>query len=736
MKFLIIDDDAAERSRTIQALCGKFADVDMIEIGSPDVFNSIIAQADFDLVITEFRLGWTNGLSLFKELHKRYACIPVIMLTAFGNETVAVTAIKNGMDDYLTKSNRHLLADAIEQSLLNPDKRSPCKDEDNNILLCEKWDLAISRLTSDFAYSMRILPDNKPVFEWLTEPLKRMLNKPAEPHHAGLLAIHPDDAEIVEYRFEQLLAGFENTAEYRIITGDGHCRYFSDHALPIRDWANGKVIRIYGAIQDITEQRKIEDTLRLMQRAIDSSSNGIVITGLVDTDYAIIYANDAFLRLTGYALDELLGHNCRILQNNDRNQPEIEQLRTALTENCDSHTVLRNYRKDGSLFWNEVFISPIRDKQNKITHYVGVQNDVTYRCEMQALLSKNEAKLRAILNNVFDGIIIIDEHGLIECLNPSTETIFGYREDELIGRSINCLVPESDRSRYHSYLSHYLAGGNTKASGIGRETDGLRKDGSTFPMDLNISAVNVDDRHLFIGTVHDVSKHKQNEDALRELSSHQELIREEERTRIAREIHDELGSFLTALKMDLSWLAKQLPTALSTCREKTQVMTQHVDDAIQTVRKIMTDLRPSILDHLGLLAAIDWHIEEFREQTGIECTLTLPEDPVEIDEKRSTAVFRIMQEALTNIVLHAIATWASIDISVSDGVLLMRIADNGCGMTPAQMNKSGRYGIQGMHERARYFGGELTLDCRPGQGTLLSLRMPLQSSNRAGTCDD
>jgi signal transduction histidine kinase len=288
-------------------------------------------------------------------------------------------------------------------------------------------------------------------------------------------------------------------------------------------------------------------------------------------------------------------------------------------------------------------------------------------------------------------------------------------------------MPEPDRNWHDSYLTNYLSGGITKIIGFGREVNGLRKDGSIFPMELGVSAFNVDQRHFFIGTVHDITERKQAEEALRDLSSHLETVREDERTRIAREIHDELGSLLTALKMDLSWLNKQLPTDLSKCHEKAAVMNRHLDDAIQTVRKIIENLRPSILDHLGLLAAIDWKVEEFRQQTGMQCVLTVPENNVVMDESRDIAVFRIMQEALTNIALHSKATKVILDVETGPNSLMMKITDNGCGMTKAQMHKSGKYGILGMHERARHFEGEITIVSNPGKGTTLVLNMPLKS---------
>lgn len=733
MKFLIIDDDAFERSLTIKTLRVKFADADIVEVGSREAFDEKIAEAGFDLAIVEYQFGWTDGLTLFKAIKLRFVCLPVIMLTNSGNEDIAVTAIKSGMANYIVKRNRHTLLEEIDRSLIEAKKRRTCPDIDNKFQLYERRDPFISRFTRDFAYFIRISSDGKLIFEWVTEPLKQLINNATfhgeskEQNRDWVLPIHPDDISIVQHRYKKLLTGSEDTSEYQVIINESEIRYFSDHTLPVRDPIDGKVMQLYGVMQDITARRKVEEKLYLMQHAIDSSSNGIIITGLADTDYAIIYANAAFLRITGYSMQELLGQNCRILQNNDRDQSDISGLRTALQNNHDAHAVLRNYRKNGSLFWSEIYISPIHDQQGRITHYVGVQNDVTHRVEMEYALSKSETRMRSVFNNVSDSIIIIDENGIIEKLNPSAEKLFGYSAQELIGHNINKLMPESDRNRHDSYLAHYLSSGKAKILDTRREVNGLRKDGSIFPMELGVSEFYVDQRHFFIGTAHDITERKKAEEALRDFSCHLEKVREDERTRIAREIHDELGSLLTALKMDLSWLNKQLLADLSLCHEKIAVMNRYLDDGIGSVRKIIADLRPTILDHLGLLAAIDWKIDEFREQNDIQCILTAPENNIAMDEGRDIAVFRIMQEALTNIALHSRATHVTLDVETSENSLMMKMTDNGCGMTKAQMQKSGKYGILGMHERARHFGGEVEIVSEPGKGTTLVLNMHLKS---------
>lgn len=420
----------------------------------------------------------------------------------------------------------------------------------------------------------------------------------------------------------------------------------------------------------------------------------------------------------------MLGRNPRFLQGDDHDQPELEELRAALREHREGYSVLRNYRKSGELFWNEVYIAPVTDEEGRITHFVGVQNDVTQPVRMKAQLLKSESQIRSILDNVLDGIITINEQGIVESFNPAAEKIFGYAAAEVIGRNIGMLMPEPDHGRHAAYLANYRRTGERKIIGSGREVTGLRKDGKPFPMELGVSEIQSDRRRLFIGVVHDLTERKRTEEALRELSGHLQSALEDERTRIAREIHDELGGILAALKMDMSWLAKRLPDDQPARREKASAMNRLIDEAIQTVRKITTDLRPSILDNLGLLAAIEWQVREFRQRTGMKCRLGLPRQEVFLDEARATAAFRILQETLTNIALHSGAAAVNIRIKVDGTRLVIKIMDDGRGITREQMFGPHSYGILGMHERARHFGGKVSIAGDPGKGTTVTVSIP------------
>lgn len=216
---------------------------------------------------------------------------------------------------------------------------------------------------------------------------------------------------------------------------------------------------------------------------------------------------------------------------------------------------------------------------------------------------------------------------------------------------------------------------------------------------------------------------KEAHEKLRELSAHLVEVREAERTRIARELHDELGATLTAIKMDLSWCASH--TRGKALQQRLPTLVQAVDSTIQVVKRITTELRPSILDQMGLWAAIEWQAEDFERRTGCAVACRVPDQGTPLEPERATAVFRIVQEALTNVARHARAAQVKISARADSGNILVTIEDDGRGIRNADLLDPHSWGIAGMRERAQYFGGALETSGVPEAGTRVVLRMPL-----------
>jgi signal transduction histidine kinase len=215
------------------------------------------------------------------------------------------------------------------------------------------------------------------------------------------------------------------------------------------------------------------------------------------------------------------------------------------------------------------------------------------------------------------------------------------------------------------------------------------------------------------------------QESLRALAAHLHSVREEEGTRIAREFHDQLGQALTGIKMDLAWITSRLPEGAQALRERTQSMSDLIDASMESVRQIVSRLRSDVLDQLGLTAAIGWQAEEFQRRSGIRCNVSLPPEAVQLDQGRSTAVFRIFQELLTNVARHANATRVDVAVRSELGQIVLAVEDNGRGIDGEVAASPKSLGLIGVRERVLPFGGRVVVEGVPGKGTLVRVTLPM-----------
>jgi len=222
---------------------------------------------------------------------------------------------------------------------------------------------------------------------------------------------------------------------------------------------------------------------------------------------------------------------------------------------------------------------------------------------------------------------------------------------------------------------------------------------------------------------------RQSHEQLRALSVYLQHVREEERIQIAREVHDELGQALTGLKLQLAWLCGRLPKDLKALHEKTRNVSVGIDETIQTVRRIATELRPGVLDSAGLIAALEWQAQQFEKQTGIQCRVKPSVRETLWDQDLNTAFFRIFQETLTNVIRHAKATKVEVRFAEMGGFLILVVKDNGRGISDEEIHNTKSIGLLGMRERAALMGGEVRLHGEPGKGTTVTVRIPRPAKN-------
>jgi two-component system sensor histidine kinase UhpB len=347
-------------------------------------------------------------------------------------------------------------------------------------------------------------------------------------------------------------------------------------------------------------------------------------------------------------------------------------------------------------------------------------------------LSESEERYQHLVDNISEGIIIQDKNGIMTSANEKFLAMTGYKREEVIGRPITELLGEGWLRKDEGLKTR---GNEARWKSV--ELAWRRKDGKRVYTILSQKPL-YDVRGRFQGSVavltditdrRDVEMElRRSHEELRNLSQHIQSVREKESKRIAGEIHDELGQQLTALKMDLSWLSYRVSYYEKNREkiiEKISMMSDLIDKTIQTVQKISAELRPGLLDDLGLVPAIEWLAQDFQNRTNIICKVHFSCDEIELDPDCSTAVYRISQEALTNVARHAKASRVDIFLKQKDGTLVLEISDNGRGIRDNEIYAPTSLGLMGMRERARPFGGELIIIGTPKKGTTLMLSLPL-----------
>lgn len=336
------------------------------------------------------------------------------------------------------------------------------------------------------------------------------------------------------------------------------------------------------------------------------------------------------------------------------------------------------------------------------------------------------ARLAGLLDSAMDAIITVDEAQNIVMYNRAAERTFGWTAQEVRGRPLDVLLPERFRGSHGGHVRRFGATGVTSRRMSGSTVVyGLRKSGDEFPVDASISQVDTPEGKLYTVILRDVTERVRAQEDLAAFAKQASAIREQEKSRVARELHDELAQTLTALKMDAIWLKDNLDGPREQAAGKLEGMLAMLDTAVASTRRIAADLRPLVLDDLGLVPAIEWLVNNFQQRSGVACELRADEE-TELGEPYATAVFRIVQESLANVAKHAGARRASVSIASLDGGLRLKVQDDGTGFDPAAGRKSGSLGLAGLRERAQLLGGSVVVHSRPGQGTTIDAYIPLR----------
>lgn len=654
-------------------------------------------------------------------------------------------------------------------------------------------------------------------------------------------------------------------SERDVFTKGGQLRRWSFVASFVGPSADGHQLFLCMA-HDVTEQKLAAEQLqelnqsleqrvakniqeiRLLAEAVSHLGEGVMITS-DELDWPgpkIVFVNEAMCQMAGYTAEEMLGNTPRIMQGPKTNRQELDRLRKELARGRSCVVELVNYRKDGSAYDTELFITPIYNAEGKRTHFVSVQRDISDRksaermlyraqfaidhshdaifwvgpdghllfvneaaCKLsgyqhQDLLTKHvsefdvemtaaewpqwweriktegsatlerrflgkdgqefpvevspnyvryereeflcafvrnishrkqaEAELRnrgerltAILNTAADAIINIDHRGIITEVNPATERMFGYPNEELIGQNVKILMPSPYHEEHDEYIANYLHSRNPRIIGTGREVMGRRKDGSTFPIGLAVSEV--DHLNLFTGIVRDISAVKQLQKEVLEIAA-------EEDRRIGHELHEGIQQEVTALELFAGSLAHALDglageevdgtlirrldeAQFQAIRQMTQKLCAGLAQTHSHVQQLSRGIMPVQIDAQGLNSALAELASATDSAHDISCRFDSPEIIEVTDNSTATHLFRIAQEAITNAVRHSNCNEIRISLNSYHDQLLLEVTDNGIGIDPAISSRAqGRgIGIGAMHYRAGLIGAMLHIGRREEGGT-------------------
>jgi PAS domain S-box-containing protein len=454
----------------------------------------------------------------------------------------------------------------------------------------------------------------------------------------------------------------------------------------------------------------------------DGSRDAIFLTNVSG---CFVEVNIAAEILTGYSKQELLKMSVPDLH-------DVEDLdayndffdRIMSGEDIMSEAVIR--RKDGSYVTTEFSNRRIFVGKDHFMHTIA--RDITERKRIEIILKQASSYNRSLIEASLDPLVTIGSDGKIMDVNKATQDVTGYSRQKLIG---------TDFSGYFTNPAKAQAGyEEVFLKGFVRDylLEIKNKKGEIVPVLYNATLYRDEEGKVtgVFAAARDISDLKKAEEKLeksanelRELSRHVEDLMETEKTQIAHDLHDDLGQKLTALNMDISWLKSRIGVQSRTVENKMQEMSQILNESFESLRKISYGLRPSILDNLGLYPSIEWLLSEFKKSTGINYSHSFVPKEKAIHNKLSLVVFRIIQESLTNVARHSRATRVTVRIKLDNEKLKLIVMDNGIGFDSGTKIKRQSFGLLGMQERARSYGGELVIRGKSGEGTVVSLEIPI-----------
>lgn len=541
--------------------------------------------------------------------------------------------------------------------------------------------------------------------------------------------VYPDDREKMQQWMQACLAG-ESPGEYefRSVLPDGSIHYYSGSGEMKCD-ADNRPVYLRGVVQDITERKKAEEKLvkseELFSGAFHASPAGILITRIADGK--IIDANESFLQMFEFSREEVIEHTSielNMLTPAERTKLIQKQLETGGLINHELLSQSKSGKPINLLFSSKQLL--INDEPCHITTLI----DITDRKNAEKKIIESEKLYRNLFQNMQQGFAyckgIIKKGKVVDYLYITVNSRFEkiLKVENIIGKKLSEVFPEAMKSdpSYHQIFQEVILHGKI-----------IRVETNYKPLDTWLSATfyNIGNENFGI-LIEDISERKKTEEEikntneqLRQLTVHLQSIREEERKRISREIHDELGQQLTAIKMDMAWIDKNTSANATAIKSKLKNSIALLDESNVSIRKILNELRMGVLNHQGLVDSLEWLGKQFSANTDIPVVFKSPETDITVEEPVANCIFRVYQEALTNITRYAHAKKVTTSLTLKKAEIELMIKDDGKGFDTTRLKEGKSFGILGMRERVASLNGTFELNSSPGKGTKINVNIPI-----------
>jgi PAS domain S-box-containing protein len=608
------------------------------------------------------------------------------------------------------------------------EQKNKTKEDEINLLHLERFN-SVTAVTNDILWDWDI-QNNK---VWRNENFGKLLGYPAGETNLPELSdwinfMHEDDRQRMKELLENSLAGTDTylEGEYRIITNDKRVLNIRDRSHIYRD-KNGKAVRIVGSMQDITSlrnsQHSLEQSEQHYRKIVETAHEGI---WQIDDKGFTTFVNIALTSMLGFSKDEMLGKSVLDFVFEEDIPAAIEKMKAHLNGN-KLQFEFKLKQKNGKAIWILAKGAPVFEN-GLYKGSIGMISDISTTKEFTKILQESEQNYKLLFkeNPMPVWVFSLKDYSFL-AVNKAALKHYGYTREEFLKMKITEIRPESEVEKFVKFNRNENL--SIRNAGTWKH---VKKNGEIIDVEIFTQRIIYDgvDAHLVL--INDVTQKLIQEEELqqsyreiRSLAMHLQNVRDDERKRIARDIHDELGQKLTAVKMDLAWLEKQLEKVNSPLHIKIHETLGYVDESNLSIRRILNELRSDFLTQFSAKDAVKWMAAQFEKQNGIIVDLNIEDDFNELSNDVSNCIYRVIQESLTNISKYANASNVHIHLHKENNKLALCIEDDGNGFDTTSIRTDWSYGLLGMKERVASIDGNLNIQSAPGKGTKLCIKVPL-----------